>query len=152
MPQVYNGGQSPLEFYAINGNPMYPGTGRLALINQSAIGTSKYAFQGPYKNPDITGNLNDAYGATNTNAISDNLSPYNGRGTGDGITNGVFGAITNYNGGNQEDRLGSMLYAGSGRNPQVTLNAGVWGYGPSQIAGSNYVSPNTALNVGQVVI
>ena len=82
MLQVYNGGQSPLEYYAINGNPMYPGSGRLALINQTAIGTNKYAFQGPYKNPDITGNVNDAYGATNTNAISDNLSPNNGIVTG----------------------------------------------------------------------
>jgi hypothetical protein len=49
----YNGGQSPLEDYAINGNPLYPGSGRLALINQTAIGTGKYTFQGPYKNPQI---------------------------------------------------------------------------------------------------
>lgn len=152
MPQVYNGGQSPLEFYAINGNTLYPGSGRLAIINQSAIGTAKYAFQGPYKNPQITGNVNDAYGSTNTNAIADNQSPYNGRGTGDGITQGIYGAITNYAGGNVEDINGTLGVNGSGRNPQVTLNAATWGYGPSQVAGSNYTSPNTALNVGQVII
>ena len=95
MPQVYNGGQSPLEFYAINGNTLYPGSGRLAIIQQSAIGTAKYAFQGPYKNPQITNNVNDAYGATNTNALADNQSPYNGRGTGDGIVQGIYGSITN---------------------------------------------------------
>ena len=152
MPQVYNGGQSPLEFYAINGNTLYPGSGRLAIINQSAIGTSKYAFQGPYKNPQITGNVGDAYGLTNTNAISDPTSPYNGRGTGDGITQGIYGAITNYAGGNVEDINGTLGVNGSGRNSQVTLNAGTWGYGPSQVAGSDYVTPNTALNVGQVII
>lgn len=152
MPTPYNGGQSPLEYYAINGNPMYPGSGRMALINQSAIGTGKYAFQGPYKNPEISGNVNDSYGPTNTNAVSDSQSPYNGRGTGDGISQGIFGAITNYDGGNQEDKFGSLLYAGSGRNSQVTLNAGVWGYGPSQIAGNNYQIPDTGLNVGQVII
>jgi len=152
MPQIYNGSQSPLEDYAINGNPLYPGSGRLAIIQQTKIGTGKYVFQGPYKNPTITGNANDIYGSTNTNALSDALTPYNGRGTGDGINNGVYGAITNYNGGNQEDKIGVAAHAGSGRNPQVTLNAGTWGYGPTPIAGSDYIQPNTALNIGQVII
>jgi hypothetical protein len=152
MPQIYNGSQSPLEYYAINGNTLYPGSGRLAIIQQSRIGTSKYAFQGPYKNPQITGDVNDQYGLNHTNAVSDTLSPYNGRGTGDGVSNGVYGAIYNYNGGNVEDINGTTAIIGSGRNPQVTLNAGIWGYGPNQIAGSNYVSPNTAANVGQVII
>jgi hypothetical protein len=152
MPQIYNGGQSPLENYAINGNPLYPGSGRLAIIQQTKIGNTKYAFKGPYKNPQITGNVNDQYGLNNTNAVSDTLSPYNGRGTGDGVSNGVYGAIYNYNGGNIEDINGTTAVQGSGRNPQVTLNAGVWGYGPTQIAGSDYVSPNTAANVGQVII
>lgn len=148
----YNGGQSPLEDYAINGNPLYPGSGRLALINQTAIGTGKYTFQGPYKNPQITGNANDSYSDTNTNALADNLSPYNGRGTGDGVSQGVFGAINNYAGGNIEDRFGVPSLPGSGRNPQITLNAATWGYGPNQIAGSNYIAPNTSQNIGQVVI
>lgn len=152
MPQIYNGGQSPLEYYAINGNPLYPGSGRLAIIQQTRIGNTKYNFQGPYKNPQITGNLNDQYSLTNTNAISDTVSPYNGRGTGDGVNNGVYGAIYNYNGGNVEDINGTVGVQGSGRNPQVTLNAGIWGYGPNVIAGSNYISPDTAANIGQVVI
>lgn len=152
MPQIYNGGQSPLENYALNGNPLYPGSGRLAIIQQTKIGLTKYNFQGPYKNPTITGNVNDSYGINHTNALTDNQSPYNGRGTGDGITNGVYGAISNYNGGNIEDKSGSLNVVGSGRNPQIALNAGTWGYGPSQVAGSNYVSPNMSANIGQVVI
>ena len=152
MPTIYNGGQSPLENYAINGNPMYPGTGRLAIINQSKIGTTKYAFQGPYKNPEITGNLNDAYGLTNTNALADSDSPYNGRGTGDGLSLGIYGAITNYNGGNTEDINGALSVPGSGRNSQVTLNAGTWGYGPYQISGADCTHPNTSANLGQVII
>ena len=152
MPQIYNGGQSPLEFYAINGNPLYPGSGRLAIIQQTKIGLTKYNFQGPYKNPQITGNVNDQYGLNNTNAVSDTLSPYNGRGTGDGVSNGVYGAIYNYAGGNTEDINGTLGVQGSGRNPQVILNSGIWGYGPTQIAGSDYVIPNTAANVGQVII
>jgi hypothetical protein len=152
MPQVYNGGQSPLENYAINGNPLYPGSGRLALIQQSRIGTTKYTYQGPYKNPQITGNINDQYGLTHTNALSDTQSPYNGKGTGDGVSNGVYGAIYNYNGGSIEDIEGATAVQGSGRNPQVILNAGLWGYGPNQIAGSNYTQPNTSANIGQVII
>ena len=152
MPTPYNGGQSPLEYYAINGNALYPGSGRLAIIQQTKIGTTKYAFQGPYKNPQITGNANDQYGVNNTNALADSLSPYNGRGTGDGVTQGVYAAITNYNGGNVEDINGVSSQPGSGRNPQVTLNAGLWGYGPAPIAGSNYVAPNMSGNLGQVVI
>lgn len=152
MPTIYNGGQSPLEFYAINGNPIYPGSGRLAIINQSQIGNTKYAFQGPYKNPQITGNVNDSYGVNNTNAVADGTSPYNGRGTGDGVTQGIYGAITNYNGGNVEDINGTLGVVGSGRNSQVTLNATTWGYGPSPVAGADYISPNTAANIGQVII
>ncbi len=152
MPQIYNGGQSPLENYALNGNPLYPGSGRLAIIQQTKIGLTKYVFQGPYKNPTITGNAGDSYGVNHTNAVTDNQSPYNGRGTGDGVVNGVYGAITNYNGGNVEDKTGALGVAGSGRNPQIGLNAGTWGYGPSQVAGANYVAPNMAANIGQVVI
>jgi hypothetical protein len=152
MPQIYNGSQSLLENYAINGNPLYPGSGRIAIIGQTKIGTGKYAFQGPYKNPDITGNINDKYGAGNTNALADNLSPYNGRGTGDGVTLGIYGAATNYAGGNVEDINGVASQAGSGRNPQIILNAATWGYGPSVIAGGDYVAPDMSLNIGQVVI
>jgi len=108
MPQVYNGGQSPLEFYAINGRPSYPGSGRIALLGTTFIGTGKYAFQGPYKNPVISGSQNTKYSVTS--------------------------------------------YPGSGRSPQITNNAALWGYGPSAIAGSDYTHPNTSQNVGQVII
>jgi hypothetical protein len=84
--------------------------------------------------------------------LADNLSPYNGRGTGNGVTNGVYGAINNYNGGNTEDINGVPSQAGSGRNSQVILNAGTFGYGPTAIAGSNYITPNTSANIGQVII
>lgn len=152
MPTIYNGGQSPLENFALYGNPIYPGTGRLAIINQSSVGLGKYVYQGPYKNQVITSNPNTEYSANHTNAVSDTTSPYNGKGTGNGVTNGVYGAINNYNGGSIEDRNGVIGIVGSGRNPQITLNAGTWGYGPTPIAGSNYVTPNTSGNIGQVII
>jgi len=152
MSQIYNGGQSPLENYAINGHPLYPGSGRLAIIQQTKIGSTKYVFQGPYKNPQITGNASDSYGINNTNALTDDKSPYNGRGTGDGVINGTYQASTNYNGGNIEVKLGAIVVDGSGRNSQISLNAGIWGYGPSQIAGAKYVTPDMAGNVGQVII
>ncbi len=152
MPTPYNGGQSPLENYAINGNPLYPGSGRLAIIGQTKIGNTKYTFQGPYKNPEITGSQSSQYGLTNTNAVADTLSPFNGKGTGDGVTNGVFAAKNNYKGGNIEDINGVASQPGSGRNPQLTNNASTWGYGPSVVAGSNYVAPNMSGNRGQVVI
>jgi len=151
MPTIYNGGQSPLEEFAINGNPLYPGSGRLAIISQSKIGLTKYDFGGSYKNPAITGNPDDAYGITHTNAVADSDSPYLGRGTGDGISQGVFGAINNYSGGNIEDINGTVGVQGSGRNPLITLNAGTWGYGPTAISGEKYVAPDTSLNVGQVI-
>ena len=157
MPTIYNGSQSPLEYYAINGNPNpgsgpYAGLGRLQLIQQTKVGTGKYVYAGPYKNPTITGNIGDKYSATHTNAMADASSPYNGKGTGDGINFGVYAAITNYAGGSIEDINGVSTSIGSGRNSQVVLNAGLWGYGPSVIAGSNYTSPNTGGNIGQVDI
>jgi len=161
MPQIYNGSQSLLEHYAINGNPNpgsgpYAGLGRLQLITQTKVGTGKYVYAGPYKNPKITGNVNDKYSTTHTNALADATSPYNGKGTGDGITSGNYAAITNYAGGGYEDIKGqdpsqaSIAGAGAGRNKQITINAGIWGYGPSAIAGNNYISPNTSANIGQV--
>lgn len=149
MPQVYNGQQSPLEYYAINGNPIYPGTGRMAIIQQTKIGTTKYKYTS-YKNPDITGNPDDEYNVNHTNALADTQTPYNGKGTGDGVQLGMFAAIENYNGGSIEDINGTTSQAGSGRNPQIRLNAGTWGYGPDVVAGSRYVSPDTSKNSGQV--
>ena len=156
MPTPYNGGQSPLEYFAINGRPEYAGSGRIANLGTTFIGTGKYAFQGPYKNPVISGNANSKYSLTHTNAVSDSLSPYNGKGTGDSIdvTNTYLGVTArhNYAGGSIEDRSGVPSQPGSGRNPQITNNASLWGYGPSVIAGSDYTHPNTSQNVGQVII
>ncbi len=149
MPTVYNGEQSPLEYYAINGNPIYPGSGRMAIIQQTKIGTTKYKYSS-YKNPEITGNVNDKYTINHTNALADNETPYNGKGTGDGVSLGMYAAIENYKGGSTEDINGTTSQAGSGRNQQIQLNAGTWGYGPDIVAGSRYVSPNTTKNSGQV--
>lgn len=150
MPNIYNGNQSPLEYYAIHGHPDYPGSGRNAITNATKIGTTKYQFKGPYKNPDITGDANDKYGVTHTNAIADDTTPYNGKGTADGLSQGVYQATVNYKGGSTDDIYGTTDQQGSGRNPQVILNAATWGYGPTQIAGSNYIAPNTSGNKGQV--
>lgn len=141
-----------LDDFATNGNPNYPGTGRNANLNQTSIGNTKYLFKGPYKNPEITGNSSDAYGLTSTNAISDEESPYNGRGTGDGISQGVFGAARNYNGGNIEDKNGALGVNGSGRNSQIALNIATWGYGPNELGGGSYVAPDLSGNLGQVII
>lgn len=153
MPTIYNGGQSQLEHYAINGNAsVNGGLGRPVLTNQTKIGTGKYAFAGPYKNSIITGNANDEYGVNNTNALADSATPYNGKGTGDGVVLGEFGAITNYLGGSTEDINGIDSLVGSGRNQQITLNQSIWGYGPIQLGGEDYTTPDTSANVGQVII
>ena len=62
----------------------------------------------------------------------------------------MYSAIENYDGGSIEDINGAIGIMGSGRNPQIKLNAGTWGYGPDVVAGSRYVSPDTAKNTGQV--
>lgn len=149
MPQVYNGEQSPLEYYAIHGRTEYPGSGRMAIIQQTKIGTTKFQYTS-YKNPEITGNVNDMYTINHTHAKSDSETPYIGKGTGDGISLGMYSAIENYGGGSVEDINGVIGQAGSGRNPQIKLNAGTWGYGPDAVAGSRYVSPDTTKNSGQV--
>jgi len=149
MPTVYNGHQSPLEYYAIHGHPDVPGSGRDAITNSTKIGGTKYTFT-PYKNPDVTGNPNDEYSVNHTRALADQLTPYNGKGTADGISQGTYQAIFNYNGGSSDDIYGTPEQQGSGRNKQVILNAATWGYGPSVIAGSVYVAPDTSANKGQV--
>jgi hypothetical protein len=78
------------------------------------------------------------YGATHTNALSDNLSPNKGRGT------GIF--LDTYNGGTQTDINGNPTYAGSGRLAAFANNGSTWGYTPDQY----YSAPDTSGNVGQV--
>ena len=121
----YNGGQSPLEAAAI--------AARNTLI---PINT--------YNNYDMS----NEYTATHTRAISDQTTPIYGKGSGQYLD------IDNYAGvGGSLDVNGNQnLYIGSGRVPAFAMNSGMWGYGPQGMGLQNYTSPNTALNIGQVVI
>jgi hypothetical protein len=125
MPIPYNGGQSPMEAAAI--------AARAVLIPKNI-----------YNN----GAPSNEYGATHTRALSDTTTPVYGKGS------GFFLDIQNYTGvGGDWDVNGNQSNSiGSGRNPQLTLNAGLWGYGPNQIAGADYTHPDTSKNIGQVVI
>ncbi len=124
MPTVYNGGQSPLEAAAIAAR------GVLIPINT-------------YNNFAVA----NEYTATHTRAVSDSITPVYGKGS------GLYLDIDNYGGvGGDLDVNGAVAYVGSGRNPELTLNSATWGYGPAGLGMTNYVSPNTALNIGQVVI
>jgi hypothetical protein len=91
------------------------------------------------------------YSLTHTRAITDSQTPNAGRGT------ATFLDIENYVAGLEWDKLGnpqpgSIVGAGIGRSPSMTLNSATWGYGPVGLGMSNYAPPNTALNTGQVVI
>ena len=125
MPTIYNGGQSPLEAAAI----------------------AQRDFLIPKNTYNNYSNSNE-YGATHTRAVSDTKTPIYGKGS------GQFLDIFNYAGvGGAWDIHGPQANSiGSGRNPELILNASTWGYGPSQVAGSNYKQPNMSLNVGQVII
>jgi hypothetical protein len=125
MPTNYNGGQSPLE---------------AAAIAQRNILTPLNT----YNNVSVS----NQYGATHTRALSDTNTPIYGKGS------GQFLDIYNYGGvGGDWDIHGNQANSvGSGRNPELILNASTWGYGPSQVAGSDYTHPNTSLNIGQVII
>lgn len=125
MPVPYNGGQSPLEVAAI--------AARIALLPQNTYNNAASPNE---------------YNATHTRALSDTSTPIYGKGS------GLFLDINNYGGvGGEWDVQGNQLNSvGSGRNPQITLNAGLWGYGPAPIAGGDYTHPDTSGNVGQVII
>lgn len=125
MPTPYNGGQSPLEAAAI--------TQRNILM---AIST--------YNNAAAANN----YTATHTRAISDASTPIYGKGS------GQFLDIDNYGGvGGEWDINGNQANSvGSGRNPAMSLNGSTFGYGPVGLGMQNYQHPNTAGNVGQVII
>jgi len=135
----YNGNQSPLEYYAINGNTLNGGLGRTKSLNATTL----YYGQS-FKNPVITSNPNDQYSSTHTNAISDAKTPYRGKGT------SGFLDITNQNGGDDFDRFGANNWIGSGRYAAYANNLGTWGY--DYQAGHSYTQPNTSLNIGQVII
>lgn len=125
MPTIYNGQQSPLEAAAI---------AQRAILIPINI----------YNNASVA----NTYTVTHTRAISDTTTPIYGKGS------GGFLDIDNYAGvGGDWDINGNAANAiGSGRNPMFGLNASTWGYGPAGLGMVNYQSPNTALNIGQVII
>lgn len=125
MPTIYNGGQTPLEVYAIQA--------RAQLLPANVYNNNAPANE---------------YTATHTRAISDSLTPVQGKGSGN------FLDIDNYAGvGGDFDINGNQaISAGSGRNPELTLNNTIWGYGPNGLNMTPYTAPNTAGNIGQVVI
>lgn len=92
------------------------------------------------------------YSLTHTRAITDKKTPNAGRGT------GTFLDINNYDAGLDFDKLGnkqnpgSIVGAGIGRGASITLNNATWNMGPTGLNMQNYSNPNTALNVGQVII
>lgn len=85
-------------------------------------------------------NVTDAnnYSATHTKALSDQLTPLKGKGT------GIF--LDTYNGGGDIDINGNPTYGGSGRIAAYANNGSTWGYTPQ----SYYTIPDTTGNVGQV--
>ncbi len=87
-------------------------------------------------------NYDDAnnYTAKHTRALSDDLTPIYGKGT------GIF--LDTYNGGGDVDVNGNPTYGGSGRIAAYANNLSKWGYGPS----SYYQIPDTSSNIGQVTI
>lgn len=125
MPTVYNGGQSPLEAAAI--------AARATLLPINTYNSAAPANQ---------------YTATHTRALSDNTTPVYGKGS------GGFLDIDNYAGvGGDWDINGNQSNSvGSGRMPAFALNGSTWGYGPSGLGMTPYQHPNTAGNVGQVII
>lgn len=128
IPGAPNGGQSDLEYAAI--------IQRNTLIPINRYNSVAAANQ---------------YSLTHTRAISDQQTPNAGRGT------GIFLDINNYGGGLDWDKFGnpqpgSIVGAGIGRAPSLTLNNVTWGYGPVALGYTNYDHPNTAGNIGQVII
>ena len=159
MPTPYNGGQSPLEYYALNGNQnVNGGLGRPALLNKSNLlyGTS-------FKK------TTNEYGQTNTNAKSDLATPYRGKGTNDTFdlsnTYNGYTARNNYIGGDDYDikgstasNLGGVSIPGNGigRNKAILYNITTFGYGVNINTPTDkknwYTQPDTSKNIGQVVI
>jgi hypothetical protein len=76
------------------------------------------------------------YSVTHTRAMSDDITPINGKGTGV--------PFDSYNGGSSDDINGVANAVGSGRLANLTTNQ----YTPQ----SGYIHPDTSGNVGQVTI
>ena len=91
------------------------------------------------------------YSLTHTRAITDSQTINAGRGT------GTFLDSSNYNAGLGWDKTGnqnpgSIVGAGIGRSPSLTLNNATWNMGPVGLNMLNYNQPDTSLNIGQVII
>ena len=119
LPHQPVGGQTALEIAAIQA--------REALLARNT-----------YNND---GNANN-YSATHTRALSDQITPINGKGTGSYLD------IENYNAGAEYDKNGNAIYVGSGRKPALANNGATWGYNPDSV----YEEPDTSKNIGQVII
>lgn len=79
---------------------------------------------------------NNNYSATHTRALSDDLTPVNGKGT------GVY--LDTANGGGSLDIYGIAQAAGSGRIGNITFNF--------YNSGNGYTTPDMSGNIGQVTI
>jgi hypothetical protein len=120
----YNGGQTPMEAAAIAARAML-------------IPINTYNNYAP----------SNEYTATHTRALSDSTTPIYGKGS------GGFLDIDNYGGvGGDFDINGNSSYVGSGRNPELSMNNSLWGYGPVGLGMIVYQTPDTSLNIGQVII
>lgn len=125
MPTPYNGGQSPLEAAAIvQRNTLLP----INTYNNAAVANE--------------------YTATHTRALSDASTPIYGKGSGQYLDIDNYGGV----GGDWDINGNQANSVGSGRNPGMALNGATWGYGPAGLGMTNYQQPNTAANVGQVII
>lgn len=80
--------------------------------------------------------VSNNYSALHTRALSDQTTPINGKGT------GIF--MDTDNGGGSLDIYGDPAIAGSGRLNSLLVNE----YNKT----NGYKTPNTSLNVGQVII
>jgi len=100
----------------------------------SIVAREKLLAINSYNNADDSNN----YSGTHSRALSDQLTPINGKGT------GIF--MDTYNGGSDIDINGNPTYGGSGRIAAFANNTSTWGYGPD----SHYDHPDTSNNIGQV--
>ena len=165
-PVPYNGNQSRLEWYAINGNTtVNGGLGRQALLNAPNLMYTKSFKNKIYGDPGGS----DIYTEKHTNAINDALTPYRGKATNNNIdTVDTFNGVTaryNYNGGDKFDIDGgnismdagySKAGVGLGRKLSLAKNQTTWGYSPDQTGAvtnvNAYKAPNMTANKGQVII
>jgi hypothetical protein len=158
-PIPYNGKQSRLEYYALNGNAsVNQGLGRPDLLKK----TSLY-YQTPFAEK------TNEYGLTQTNAISDATTPNRGKGTNTAFdllnTANGYAARYVYTGGDAYDIDGyttkspggsSIPGNGIGRNAAILYNITTFGYGVDTKNPTDtktwYKKPDTTLNAGQKII